>query len=72
MGSSWLGQRVLRRTFAVEVIWTQPGDQEYDDDWGSVIGNAIAQESSATIWAYDEGTLEELAPAAASNQKGPR
>lgn len=55
--------RVMRQRFTVEVVWTQPADQEHDDDWGAVIGDALANgDGGMALWDYQGGDVEELRP----------
>ncbi len=44
---------LMRRVFTVEVIWQQPVEQTYTDDWGAVIGGAIQSDGTAL---YDLAT----------------
>jgi hypothetical protein len=48
--------KTFRRRFVVDVTWSQPPEQSYADDWGSVLGEALAQQGPC-LYDIDEGPL---------------
>lgn len=49
----------MRCRYVVDVTWSQPTDQAYVSDWGTVIGNAIQEEATA-LYEVQEGVVEVL------------
>lgn len=47
---------VYRRRFVIEVVWTQPPDQAYIDDWGATITNALAEDKCCLFEIQEQHT----------------
>lgn len=56
-----LPRPVFRQRFEVEVVWTQPHVQDYADDWGSNISDALAG-TGCCLFDIQESDVQRLVP----------
>lgn len=57
-----MNERVYRGVWTVEIVWTEPRDQDHRDDWGAVLSNAIFMDDKPCAWDLTDGDVVELVP----------